>query len=102
MYQWKRIWRGYALALGVLVLAAAATFVVPGMTRSAEAATKTVWIPSRWQSTGEVPWVQSRTKESANFILLWGDRSGTDPRNAPGEARFDPDNVLSQLETLYN
>jgi hypothetical protein len=43
-----------------------------------------------------------RTKESANFILLWGDRSGTDPRNAPSQYRFDPDNILSQLENLYS
>ncbi|WP_327588124.1 DUF6055 domain-containing protein [Nonomuraea sp. NBC_00507] len=62
---------------------------------------KTVYIPSRWQSTGEVPWVQARTKESANFILLWGDQSGTDPRNAPTQYRFDPDNILGQLESLY-
>ncbi|MCG5214865.1 DUF6055 domain-containing protein [Streptosporangium soli] len=68
----------------------------------AVAAAKTVYIPSRWASTGEVPWVSARTKESANFILLWGDRSGTDPRNAPSQYRFDPDNVLGQLENLYS
>jgi hypothetical protein len=42
--------------------------------------------------------VQQRTKQSANFILLWGDLSGTDPRTAPTQYRFDPDSVLSQLE----
>ncbi|MFF3444958.1 DUF6055 domain-containing protein [Streptosporangium sp. NPDC002721] len=69
---------------------------------ASSAMAKTVWIPARWTSTGEVPWVSSRTKESANFILLWGDRSGTDPKNAPSQYRFDPDNVLSQLESLYS
>ncbi|MFB4270898.1 DUF6055 domain-containing protein [Nonomuraea sp. GTA35] len=68
----------------------------------ASAAAKTVYIPARWQSTGEVPWVSSRTKESANFILLWGDRSGTNPTSAPEPYRFDPDNMLSQLESLYS
>ncbi|MFI9845303.1 hypothetical protein ACIHFD_50355 [Nonomuraea sp. NPDC051941] len=34
-------------------------------------AAKTVFIPERWQSTGEVPWAGTRTKGSAaNFILL--------------------------------
>ncbi|MCP2355588.1 hypothetical protein HD597_002608 [Nonomuraea thailandensis] len=68
----------------------------------ATAAAKTVYIPARWATTGEVPWVPARTKESANFILLWGDRSGTDPRSAPSQYRFDPDNILGQLESLYS
>ncbi|WP_211370595.1 DUF6055 domain-containing protein [Nonomuraea turkmeniaca] len=82
-----------------LVMILGALFVAPP---PASGLAKTVYIPSRWQSTGEVPWVQERTKESANFILLWGDRSGTDPRNAPTQYRFDPDNILSQLESLYS
>ncbi|MEV0612571.1 DUF6055 domain-containing protein [Nonomuraea sp. NPDC050404] len=77
-----------------------ALLVTPSQT--ATAAAKTVYIPARWASTGEVPWVAQRTKESANFILLWGDRSGTDPRNAPSQYRFDPDNILGQLENLYS
>ncbi|MFF4524378.1 DUF6055 domain-containing protein [Streptomyces bluensis] len=66
------------------------------------AAAKSVYIPPSWASTGEVPWAQNRTKESANFILLWGEKSGTDPRNAPADYRFDPDNILAQLENLYS
>ncbi|WP_428964947.1 DUF6055 domain-containing protein [Micromonospora fluostatini] len=90
-----------------LLLAVAAALVVsvplglPDLP-PASAAAKTVWIPARWTQTGEVPWVQERTRESANFILLWGDRSGTDPRTAPGEYRFDPANILDQLERLYS
>ncbi|GAB2596052.1 Svx/AvrXca family virulence/avirulence protein [Streptomyces capparidis] len=66
------------------------------------AAAKTVYIPARWTQTGEVPWRQERTRESANFVLLWGERSGTDPLNAPAEYRFDPANILGQLESLYS
>jgi hypothetical protein len=69
---------------------------------AAVTAAKTVYIPPGWASTGEVPWAQNRTKESANFILLWGEKSGTDPKNAPADYRFDPDNILSQLESLYS
>lgn len=67
----------------------------------AAAATKSVYMPASWSSTGEVPWARERTKESANFVLLWGERSGTDPRNAPGDYRFDPDALLGELESLY-
>ncbi|WKX14931.1 DUF6055 domain-containing protein [Streptomyces sp. NL15-2K] len=66
------------------------------------AAAKSVYIPPSWAAAGEVPWAQNRTRESANFILLWGEKSGTDPKNAPGDYRFDPDNILGQLENLYS
>jgi cellulase/cellobiase CelA1 len=75
---------------------------LPATTPAAFAQSKTIYIPSRWQSTGEVPWSQDRTQESRSFILLWGDLSGTNPRNAPSQYRFDPDNILSQLESLYD
>nr|MDT0662286.1 DUF6055 domain-containing protein [Micromonospora sp. DSM 115978] len=94
-------WRRLAV-VAVALLGLAVPLALPNLAPVAFAAAKTVYIPSRWASTGEVPWTQSRTRESTNFILLWGDRSGTDPRNAPGEARFDPDNILSQLENLYS
>src|SRR5688500_4224239 len=76
-----------------------AMFAVPAA--PARAAAKTTYIPARWASTGEVPWVPERTRESANFILLWGDRSGTDPASAPAPYRFDPADILAQLENLY-
>ncbi|MGP3955835.1 DUF6055 domain-containing protein [Nonomuraea sp. 3N208] len=89
-------------AMVALVMLLSTLFLAPPPASATGALlAKTVYIPSRWQSTGEVPWVPERTKESANFILLWGDRSGTDPRNAPTQYRFDPDNILSQLESLY-
>ena len=57
---------------------------------SAFAAAKAVYIPSNWAATGEVPWAQNRTKESANFILLWGEKSGTDPKRASGDVPLRP------------
>jgi uncharacterized protein DUF6055/cellulose binding protein with CBM2 domain len=90
----------------LIVIAAALGLVVPLALATpapeALAQTKTVYIPARWQQTGEVPWVPERTRESRDFILLWGDLSGTNPLNAPSQYRFDPDNVLSQLESLYS
>src|SRR5690349_10149840 len=92
--------RRWVAALALIVFGAA-PLAVPRLLPAAHAAAKTVWIPARWQSTGEVPWAQNRTRESADFILLWGEKSGTDPKTAAGDYRFDPDDILSQLETLY-
>jgi hypothetical protein len=89
------------LLVGVLAVLAAVPLVVPALRAPAAAATKTVYIPPSWASTG-VPWASNRTKESTNFILLWGEKSGTDPKSAPSPYNFDPDNILSQLEMLYN
>ncbi|MEH1126125.1 DUF6055 domain-containing protein [Micromonospora sp. CPCC 206061] len=94
-------WRRYLL-IATALLAVGVSFGLPRLMPEASAAAKTVFIPARWQSTGEVPWAPERTKESVNFILLWGEKSGTNPMSAPSEFRFDPDNILSQLENLYS
>src|SRR5690349_10734528 len=71
------------LAGGCVLLAiGAAPIVVPQLVTSAQAATKTVHVPNGW-SGGRVPWASNRTKESTNFILFWGEKSGTDPKSAP-------------------
>ncbi|WP_230858819.1 DUF6055 domain-containing protein [Actinoplanes aureus] len=75
--------------------------LVPQVMDRASAAAKTVYIPARWTQTGEVPWAANRTRESDNFILLWGEKSGTDPASAPSPYTFDPNSVISQLENLY-
>ncbi|NUT45689.1 MAG: avirulence protein [Saccharothrix sp.] len=85
-------------ALLALVLAAG-VLTTP---TTASAAAKTVYIPARWTQTGEVPWAANRTRESTNFILLWGERSGTNPVSAPSPYNFDPNSVITQLENLYN
>jgi len=93
--------RRVVLAAGVALLALT-PIAVPQLVESASAAAKTTYIPARWASTGEVPWVPERTKESANFILLWGDRSGTDPKAAAPVgagpfkvAEYTPETVLT-------
>jgi uncharacterized protein DUF6055 len=95
--RFRRTWLAPAivitLLLGVLV-------ALP--LRSALAATKTLYIPTRWTQTGEVPWAQDRTKESNNFILMWGEKSGTNPAAASSPYNFNPDNIITQLENLYS
>ncbi|MFF5083383.1 DUF6055 domain-containing protein [Actinoplanes sp. NPDC000266] len=86
----------------LFAVVAAAVLAVVLMPPPASAAAKSVYIPASWKSTGEVPWSQDRTRESANFILLWGEKSGTNPVSAPSPYTFDPDNILSQLESLYS
>ncbi|MBW6437024.1 avirulence protein [Actinoplanes hulinensis] len=93
----RQLWLVIACALVLLTSAG----LIPQIMSRASAATKTVYIPSYWTQTGEVPWAAERTKESANFILLWGERSGTDPKSAASPYNFDPDSVISQLENLY-
>ncbi|WP_436534785.1 DUF6055 domain-containing protein [Actinoplanes sp. HUAS TT8] len=68
----------------------------------AAAATKSVYIPSYWTQTGEVPWSSSRSQQSTNFILLWGEKSGTSPTSAPSPYNFDPNSIITQLENLYS
>jgi hypothetical protein len=96
--RWRR--RVAITALAILGLIAPLTLVAPAPVAFAQS--KTVYIPSRWQQTGEVPWSQDRTAESRSFILLWGDLSGTNPLNAPAQYRFDPNNILNQLESTYD
>ncbi|BAL89726.1 hypothetical protein AMIS_45060 [Actinoplanes missouriensis 431] len=69
---------------------------------AARAAAKSVYLPARWTQTGEVPWAADRTRESANFILLWGEKSGANPTAAPAPYAFDPNSIITQLENLYS
>jgi hypothetical protein len=93
----RRVWLAPVIAL--LVVAGA---FVALQARPASAATKSVYIPASWTQTGEVPWAQNRTKESNNFILLWGEKSGTTPTSAPSPYTFDPNSIITQLENLYS
>lgn len=68
---------------------------------AATAAAKEVYIPESWKSTGEVPWSEDRSQQSDNFVLLWGEKSGTDPASAADPYNFDPADIVSQLEKLY-
>ncbi|WP_082495312.1 DUF6055 domain-containing protein [Cellulomonas sp. Leaf334] len=84
------------------VLLALTLLLVPLLATPAQAADKTVWIPERWRTTNEVAWADNRKAESENFVVLWGELSGTSPTTAPSAYRFDPANVLRELESAYS
>lgn len=88
--------RTWLLAVALLV----SVLVAPQS--PASAATKSVYIPSYWTTTGEVPWSSNRSQQSNNFILLWGEKSGTSPTSAPSPYNFDPNSIITQLENLYS
>jgi hypothetical protein len=92
-----RTWR---LAFALVVAMLGAGLAAPQS--SASAATKSVYIPAYWTQTGEVPWSSSRSQQSNNFILLWGEKSGTSPAGAPAPYHFDPNSIITQLESLYS
>ncbi|MBP1669334.1 MAG: avirulence protein [Bacteroidetes bacterium] len=60
---------------------------------------KQVYIASDLKTHEEWSW--EKTAQSENFILFWGDLSGTDPRNPENgndNIAFDPVKILSKLE----
>ncbi|WP_328476344.1 polymer-forming cytoskeletal protein [Actinoplanes sp. NBC_00393] len=93
----RRLWLVVVAALTLLT----GVSLVPQVMTRADAAAKTVYIPARWTQTGEVPWAANRSRESTNFILLWGEKSGTDPASATAPYKFDPNSIITQLENLY-
>ncbi|GIJ60214.1 DUF6055 domain-containing protein [Virgisporangium aurantiacum] len=93
--------RRVLLALALALATVASMILAPAPT-PATAAVKAVYIPARWTQTGEVPWASNRSRESTNFILLWGEKSGTNPVSAPSPYTFDPNSIITQLENLYS
>ncbi|MGW6130396.1 DUF6055 domain-containing protein [Cellulomonas sp. NPDC055163] len=91
--------RPAALLLALALLLAPFLAALPAT--PAHAADKTVWIPERWRTTGEVAWADNRKTESENFVVLWGELAGTTPTTAPAQYRFDPAQVLRELEDAY-
>ncbi|MGS2586117.1 DUF6055 domain-containing protein [Streptomyces hebeiensis] len=85
-----------------LTLVTGASVAPPATARASAPAAKSVYIPARWTQSGEVPWSASRSRESTNFVLLWGEKSGTNPVSAPAPYNFDPNSVITQLENLYS
>ncbi len=68
-------------------------------------AQKTAYIPSYLLDVNTVDGQQftwSKTLESDNFILIWGDSAGLDPLLASDPAlSFNPANVLDTMEAIY-
>jgi hypothetical protein len=68
-------------------------------------AQKTAYIPNYLLNPNDVNGAQftwSKTRQSANFTLIWGNTVGTDPANHPDpNLRFNPDAMLDTMETIY-
>lgn len=63
-------------------------------------AQKIVHIPSEWGRRG-IPYSMTRSYQSENFVLFWGEKAGLDPTQAPTDIRFTPSVVAATLETSY-
>jgi hypothetical protein len=68
-------------------------------------AQKSVHIPNYLQNPNDVNGAQftwSKTAQSANFILIWGNTVGTDPANYPDpDLQFNPARILDTMEYIY-
>lgn len=83
--------------LYLLLLSSTATFVF---------AQKTVHIPNYLQNPNDVNGAQftwSKTAQSENFILIWGNTVGTNPANYPDpNLAFNPSKILDTMEYIYD
>ncbi|MBC7389883.1 MAG: multidrug transporter [Opitutaceae bacterium] len=66
---------------------------------------KAVFKPAEWSRAG-TPYYgllsDTRSYQSANFVIFWGDAVGTDPTTAnPSDRRFNPKSVCDTLEYIY-
>ncbi len=85
----------------LLLLAAS---IIAGTTLSAQQ--KRAYIPAYIRDTTTVEGRQftwSKTAQSKNFLMIWGDTVGTDPSKFPNpDLRFDPKQVLDTMEYVYD
>ncbi len=69
-------------------------------------AQKIVYIPNYLKNRQDINGAQfsfSKTAQSTNYILIWGDSVGTNPANFPDKSiRFSPQQVLDTLEIVYS
>lgn len=68
-------------------------------------AQKTVWKPAEWSRAGTDFYGRlndTRSYQTANFVIFWGDAVGNDPTTAsPADRRFNPKGVCDTLEFIY-
>jgi hypothetical protein len=68
-------------------------------------AQKTVFKPAEWSRPGTDLYGRlsdTRSYQSENFVLFWGDAVGNDPTTAtPADRRFNPRSVCDTLEYIY-
>lgn len=65
-------------------------------------AQKTVFIPSEFSSSPLNTWSWSKSYQSPNFVVFWGNVVGTDPANySDPNLRFNPQSICDTLEKIY-
>jgi carbonic anhydrase/acetyltransferase-like protein (isoleucine patch superfamily) len=65
-------------------------------------AQKTVYIPAEFSTAPLNTWSYSKSYQSANFIVFWGNVVGTNPANYPdANLRFNPQAICDTLEKIY-
>lgn len=65
-------------------------------------AQKTVYIPAEFSTAPLNTWSYSKSYQSANFIVFWGNIVGTDPANYSNpDLRFNPPSICDTLEKIY-
>lgn len=66
------------------------------------AAQKSVFIPTEFSSAPLNTWSYSKSYQSANFIVFWGNVVGTDPASYPdANLAFNPQSICDTLEKIY-
>lgn len=66
------------------------------------AAQKTIFIPSEFSSAPLNTWSYSKSYQSTNFIVFWGNVVGTNPATySDVNLRFNPQSVCDTLEKIY-
>ncbi|GAA3935040.1 T9SS type A sorting domain-containing protein [Chitinophaga oryziterrae] len=66
------------------------------------AAQKTVYIPAEFSTAPLNTWSYSKSYQSANFIVFWGNVVGTDPANySDPNLAFNPQSICDTLEKIY-
>jgi carbonic anhydrase/acetyltransferase-like protein (isoleucine patch superfamily) len=61
---------------------------------------KVVYYPKELKGNKEFSW--DKTAQSDNFTAFWGSKTGTDPQHALAGSSFDPQKLLSELESYYS
>lgn len=65
-------------------------------------AQKSVFIPTEFSSAPLNTWSYSKSYQSPNFIVFWGNVVGTDPANYPdANLAFNPASICDTLEKIY-
>ncbi|HEY8933958.1 MAG TPA: DUF6055 domain-containing protein, partial [Cyclobacteriaceae bacterium] len=65
-------------------------------------AQKTVYIPAQFSTAPWNEWSYSKSYQSTNFVIFWGNKVGTDPANySDTNLRFVPADIASYLEASF-